>query len=1167
MIDFPTTDPIPARTDSTQQQQPAPTGGLSDEEYQNQAAAMFAEQQKKRAQQPVEQPSTEAQPSKVVGFFDNLRKTVLGDPAKPDPILTFQNDVGASVARGLAKTVQGVSNTADAVYDVTAGPILDKIFGPSKTPHHELLTDGEIDGFLGEKHTGVLGAVEDITQFSAGVWLAGELGIPSGGTATAKAALSAVKVGVGAAIAVDPYEHRLSSLVARGPSFISEPVKAFLVSNPETDAPIIARLKSGLENTLTAFAIDKFIGSVVSYRASKLATTAEGKAAALKLADVKYDAAKHGPLVVTAQEDGTALIEHGADVERRALNRRSTDADVIPTKESLTAVRKADPAELEFFQRRKQWTYDQFHAEYPSLTTTRAEWDAMAAEIAARPVHNLPYPSVAAAEPVAASMNAAIKNAQLPRGSLTDVQIKAIVGSGKEIAPQDLVMSADPAFDFSYHATPEQSAQTIAQIADRLPRTPGVQTHAETVAQAEGLLADKTGEQVVQIMRDNSIASEDLTRVVHAGDRFLKQQGNLVVRLGRALDATPDNAVAADELRKAVEHLVGVYDNGDALISNIGRALNAKQIATDGAVQGHEIMKATGKLIDSLKGWGQADFLAFARQVGNTEGGAQSILDLMRSQTDAAAARSKPVSLARQIMDKVNGIRMNAMLWGPVTHVTTLASNILTTIQRPAEVWWGGVNLNAKGLLVGDGWGQGSAMQQEGADMVAGVFYELKDALKAGYRAFQSGVNVLDAGHGIINDAASAASTNPITGIVGVAKLPERLLMTNDEIFKTLNYRSYVRAQSLRLSRAAGITDNAELGQRLAADMKVAFTAKGAATNPDALAWGRVATQQTPLEVGSLAQRYQSAAQAFPVLRLVTPFVRTPANLFNYAWERTPLLNLLQKSVREDFQAGGERAALALAKTQMGVALWGGTAMLAYDKTITGGGPLDPTLRQQWLAAGHQPYSIRVPGGWVSYARGNPVTTAVGIVADLVEMWGELPSGAAQEHAAMFVASIASNITNQTFMQGLSETLDAASDKSGRAATKFLISLETSFLPNITRQINPDDTLRETRGAIDELKSRIPGFSTTLEPRRNILGEPVVKSPGIGQKFWNPFTFMKPVDDHNVLEQMVSMGKAMAMPPERIGRVSLTDRDLYDNGKHQSPYDRMQQLVAESKDG
>lgn len=1236
--------------------QGAPAGGLSDEEYQNQASQMYAEHKKKP--QPVEQPATKPETGKLSQFFHN----VMNDPANAGQV---QAAIGAgqSVARGLVNFGRRTADTLNALNDVNnAGgkAVHALVAGDTPAPKEQNfveqwmntpllndkpMTDGEVDAMLGAKHTGVLGAVEDITQFSAGVVLAGELGVgeavgskaveaasnlprfAKAATFLAKGVKGAVDVGLGAAIATDPYEHRLSSIVAHGPSWISEPVKAFLVSNPETDGPIVARLKSGLENSLTAFAIDRFIAGIVSLRASKAATTPAEKEAAQKLSDVKYDPAVHGPIQVRPVGDGTHVLS--VDESQAALKSMSengfaskpngsvelpnSEAGKVPTVQAVKYA-KAQLGEAEFRKRAeteilkrgvkgdvdgekaaieevaRRTFHDTIGADRRNLTSEgirlRAGFDKMLANDSPEAIladrrralidalRNPVYATQSEAESVGASINGAFRNAQLPKGELTESQIqklgeiKARVTSGEAVtSPADLVLSHDPAFDFSYTATSEESAQTVAQITRTLPRT--VQTHAETVAQAEGLLAGKSGEEVIRMMRVANIAAEDHAGTVHAGDLFLKRQGETIVKLGRALDANPDNGVAADELRKAVEHLVGVYTNGDSFISSIGRALNAKKIATDGtAFEGHEVMKATGEFIDNFKGWGKEDFLAFARQIGNTEGGAQSILDLMKAQKMAAEARVKPVSLARKIMDIVNGIRMNAMLWGPLTHVTTLASNTMTTVQRPVELWWGGVNLNAKGLIAGEGWGQGSAMQQEGADMVAGVFLELKDALKAGRRAFAAGANVLDAGNGIIEDAATTVGKGPINGIVKFAKLPERLLMTNDEIFKTLGYRSYVRAQSLRLSRSQGITDTAELGQRLAADMKAAFTADGAATNPDALKWGRVATQQTPLVPGSPGQRYQSAVQAFPALRVVTPFVRTPVNLFNYAWDRTPVLNLLQKGIREDLAAGGERAALAVAKTQMGMVMWGGAAMLAYDKTVTGGGPLDPELRRQWIAAGHAPYSIKVPGvGWVSYARGNPVFTVVGIVADLVEMSGELPSGAFQEHAAMFVASIASNVTNQTFMQGLSDTLDAAADKSGRAATKLLYSLETSFIPNITRQINPDNTVRETRGAIDELKSRVPGLSKTLEPRRNILGEPVMKGPGLAQRALNPFTVLKPVDSQSIQEQMVSMGKAMAMPSEKVGKTNLTDRELYDNGTHQSPYDRMQQIVSESKDG
>jgi hypothetical protein len=122
------------------------------------------------------------------------------------------------------------------------------------------------------------------------------------------------------------------------------------------------------------------------------------------------------------------------------------------------------------------------------------------------------------------------------------------------------------------------------------------------------------------------------------------------------------------------------------------------------------------------------------------------------------------------------------------------------------------------------------------------------------------------------------------------------------------------------------------------------------------------------------------------------------------------------------------------------------------------------------------------------------------------------------------------------------------------------------------KSANTDPYFREVHSMVDEIASRVPGWSATLEPRRNLFGEPVLKAPGAsGAAQWanasiNPFTVSAPQDMDKIGQELVSLGKAMPMPSSTAanGRIDLTDRDAYDNGngKHQSPYDRMLELVG-----
>jgi hypothetical protein len=172
--------------------------------------------------------------------------------------------------------------------------------------------------------------------------------------------------------------------------------------------------------------------------------------------------------------------------------------------------------------------------------------------------------------------------------------------------------------------------------------------------------------------------------------------------------------------------------------------------------------------------------------------------------------------------------------------------------------------------------------------------------------------------------------------------------------------------------------------------------------------------------------------------------------------------------------------------------------------------------------------------------------------------------------ATAFVASIAANVSSKTFLQGIVEFSDAISGGEPWKVQQWATNIAGSFVPNAIRQLNPDDTLRETRGIWDEITGRSP-WSGNLEPKRNIFGEPILRAPGgYLNRNINPFTLShKSKLPQTVADQLVELGRAMPMPAEKVlgGLVDLTDRSKWAQGadkerQSQSPYDRMLEIMA-----
>lgn len=49
-----------------------------------------------------------------------------------------------------------------------------------------------------------------------------------------------------------------------------------------------------------------------------------------------------------------------------------------------------------------------------------------------------------------------------------------------------------------------------------------------------------------------------------------------------------------------------------------------------------------------------------------------------------------------------------------------------------------------------------------------------------------------------------------------------------------------------------------------------------------------------------------------------------------------------------------------------------------------------------------------------------------------------------------------------------------------------------------------DPTLREARGTLDRIRSRVPGLSETLPPRRDVFGKPLQSEGGVGPDILSP---------------------------------------------------------------
>lgn len=469
----------------------------------------------------------------------------------------------------------------------------------------------------------------------------------------------------------------------------------------------------------------------------------------------------------------------------------------------------------------------------------------------------------------------------------------------------------------------------------------------------------------------------------------------------------------------------------------------------------------------------------------------------------------------------------NAILSGPYTHIYNVLStgaNVLNNLPVTA----GAAAIGAGKKLTGIQWGVerdrvlGSEVYARGVGLLTGAV--------DGAKAF--GTTMRTGGVSDNVDRLDTQVRRAIPGALGtVVRTPSRLLSAEDEFFKATARRMQLNAISLRMAHAEGLRGDA-------------MTARAAelAKNPteylstEADNFARYLTFQT--EMGPGGRAILRVLDAWPASRIVVPFVRTPINLMKTTVEHSPFAPLLTEW-RDDVKAGGARADVALAKMAVGMGYGVAIATAAGYGLVTGAAPADKTERQALEATGWKPFSIRVGDNYVDYRRMDPFSSILGIAATLGQP--QTPHGKPVDLASAFVSGFLGQLTDKTFLTGLSDFVAAASDESGTKIEAWVKRFAGSFVPAIASQTAQiiDPSKRVTETLADTMQSRIPGMSQNLPAQRDILGDPL--------RTFSPVT---PIENDRAAQAIVSTGA-------RVGELGKTLQGRKLTGQEYDAYERL----------
>lgn len=622
----------------------------------------------------------------------------------------------------------------------------------------------------------------------------------------------------------------------------------------------------------------------------------------------------------------------------------------------------------------------------------------------------------------------------------------------------------------------------------------GVITQAETEALASDL--GMTAEQLLSRRKGQAFNAEEAL----AARRILAASGNDLVNMARRIQRSenPGDEALAHFHRAMIRH-TAIQEQVAGMTAEAGRTLQQFRQIADGR-------RVNGKVLEGfVNGAGGPQRLKEA---------AEAIIDLERDPANLnrfIEKASKP-----RFRDKAVELWYNFLLSGPQTHAVNVLSNTLTSIAQIPE--HGVAAAIGKGRRIFKGPEIDRVTFSEVGARAAGLLQGTKEGMQEFARAFRTGEP---------SDFVSKVegqSQKAISGLKGeVIRVPTRLLTAEDELFKAIARRQALAGLAVRRAGQKGL--KGEEAKRYASDL---VNNPPDALMEEAMDYARYVTFQNKL--GPVGSKISSITNDMPILKAVLPFIRTPTNLIKFTVERSPAAPLLREW-RKDFAAGGARRDIAVARATVGTGVAALVAELAAQGKITGSPPSDENKRRLLMADGWQPYSVKIGDRYFSYRRLDPFAMTFGTAADIATLGEGMSGKQREEGVGLVVGSIISNLTNKTWLSGLTDALEAIRDPE-RYSGSFIERLTGSAtvptgFAQVARTIDP--TMRETDGVGDAIRSRVPGLSDDLLPKRDIWGRPIKGEGGIGPDIVSPIWTSTAKNDPITLE-VLRAGGVVSVP-------------------------------------
>ena len=573
--------------------------------------------------------------------------------------------------------------------------------------------------------------------------------------------------------------------------------------------------------------------------------------------------------------------------------------------------------------------------------------------------------------------------------------------------------------------------------------------------------------------------------------------------LADALNITPakltergtGGALNAEQLTAARDLLVTSANNVANLAKNVKltgsekdlydfRIELNKHIAIQSEVAGATAEAGRALSAMNIKAEPKEPIAEFYKRINEVMGGRELTEEMARrvaqiDPNDFVAMNKFLSSITRaKTTDKIFEYWVNSILSNPLTHQVNNISNSLVRLTTiPIRAVSTGLDLLNVAIT---GKAQERFFGEIAADVVGmtkGVFEGTRRALDVILRGAQPGTITK------LEMSQMEAIKTPYLG--GAIRTPGKFLIAEDEFFKALNSQAELYAQAYRKAAMEGAkgTDRARRMAEIIND-----------PSPEMISSIRAEELYKTFqkELGKPGKALTKFRNSVPGLRYIIPFLRTPINIAKFGLEMTPLNFLRLGYQKAKGMYPGVEFTDELAKPVVGSMISAGMLYLYSIGKLTGHAPVDKEERDAFYREGNLPYSIKVADTWYSYQRLEPIGTIVGMTADFAQDYELLSEEANTKAIKSITASVTQNLVNKTYLQGISNMVNAISDPI-RYGGNWMEMFISGFVPQValTPTTIMDPYYRRADGVIDALKKKLPGLSEDVTAVRNVWGEAV----------------------------------------------------------------------------